>query len=44
MRVRLNAIRAGLAAPLAALAAPMAQAQVFGGPKSGGIGFLPANS
>jgi cytochrome c oxidase subunit II len=44
MRVRLNAIRAGLAAPLAALVAPLAQAQVFGGPKAGGIGFLPANT
>ncbi len=42
MRVRSNAIRAGLAAVLAALAVPMAQAQVFGGPKPGGIGFLPA--
>src|ERR1700679_1496735 len=44
MRVRLNAIRAGLVAPLAALAAPMAQAQIFGGPKPGEIGFLPANT
>ena len=44
MRVRSNAIRAGLAALLAALAAPMAQAQIFGGPKPGEIGFLPANT
>src|ERR1700677_412627 len=44
MRVRLNAIRAGLVAPLAALAAPTAQAQIFGGPKPGEIGFLPANT
>ena len=43
MRVRSNAIRAGLAALLAALAAPKAQAQIFGGPKPGEIGFLPAN-
>ncbi|HEY6520379.1 MAG TPA: cytochrome c oxidase subunit II [Roseiarcus sp.] len=43
MRVRLNAIRAALVAPLAALAAPMAQAEIFGGPKPGEIGFLPAN-
>jgi cytochrome c oxidase subunit 2 len=41
MRVRLNAIRAGLAGLLAGFAAPMAQAQIFGGPKSGEIGFLP---
>src|ERR1700727_1407780 len=44
MRVRSNAIRAGLVAPLAALAASTAQAQIFGGPKPGEIGFLPANS
>ena len=44
MRVRSNAIRAGLAAVLAALAAPMAQAQIFGGPSQGGIGFLPPNT
>ena len=44
MRVRLNAIRAGLVALLAALAAPMAQAQIFGGPNPGEIGFLPANT
>src|SRR6202167_3920312 len=44
MRVRLNAVGAGLVAPLAALAAPMAQAQIFGGPKPGEIGFLPANT
>ncbi len=43
MRVR-SAIKAALAALLAALAAPAAEAQVFGGPKSGGIGFLPANT
>src|SRR5580692_511619 len=44
MRVRSNAIRAGLVALLVALAAPMARAQIFGGPKPGGIGFLPANT
>jgi cytochrome c oxidase subunit 2 len=44
MRVRLNAIKAGLVALSAALAAPMAQAQIFGGPTSGGMGFLPANT
>jgi cytochrome c oxidase subunit 2 len=44
MRVRSNAVRAGLAALSAALAAPMAQAQIFGGPKPGGIGLLPANT
>jgi cytochrome c oxidase subunit 2 len=44
MRVRSNAVRAGLAALLAALASPMAQAQIFGGPTSGGVGFLPANT
>lgn len=44
MRVRLKAIRAGLAAVLAALAASTADAQMFGGPTSGHIGFLPANS
>src|SRR5271168_2905192 len=43
MRVSLNAIRAGLAALAALLVAPKAGAQVFGGPKEGGIGFLPAN-
>jgi cytochrome c oxidase subunit II len=42
MRVRSNAIRAGLAALVAALAASKAAAQIFGGPKPGGIGFLPA--
>ncbi len=41
MRVSSDAIRAGLAALAAALVAPKAEAQVFGGPKSGGIGFLP---
>src|SRR6202044_1956800 len=44
MRVRLNAIKAGLVALSAALAAPMAQAQIFGGPTSGGMGVLPANT
>ncbi|MGA8444662.1 MAG: cytochrome c oxidase subunit II [Roseiarcus sp.] len=43
MRVSSDAIRAGLAALAVALVAPKAEAQVFGGPKSGGIGFLPAN-
>jgi len=43
MRVRLNAIRAALAALAALLVAPKAGAQVFGGPEPGGIGFLPAN-
>jgi cytochrome c oxidase subunit 2 len=43
MRVRSNAITAGLVTALAALAASQAAAQVFGGPKPGGIGFLPAN-
>ena len=41
MRVSSDAIRAGLAALAAALVAPKAEAQGFGGPKSGGIGFLP---
>ena len=41
MRVGSNAIRAGFAALAAALAAPGAGAQVFGGPKPGEIGFLP---
>jgi cytochrome c oxidase subunit 2 len=41
MRVSSDAIRAGLAALAVALVAPKAEAQVFGGPKSGGIGFLP---
>src|ERR1700722_5563642 len=44
MRVRLNAIGAGLAAVLGTLAAPKAGAQIFGGPKPGEIGFLPANT
>ena len=44
MRVRLNAIGAGLVAPLSALAASTAQAEIFGGPKPGEIGFLPANT
>ena len=44
MRVRSNAVRAGLAALSAALAAQMAQAQIFGGPKPGEIGFLPPNT
>jgi cytochrome c oxidase subunit II len=46
MRVSSNAIRAGLAALGAAFAATQAGAQegqMFGGPKPGGIGFLPAN-
>jgi cytochrome c oxidase subunit II len=43
MRVR-SAIKAAPAALLAALAAPAAEAQIFGGPKAGGIGFLPANT
>jgi len=46
MRVRLNAIGAGLAALGAALVATKAGAQeghVFGGPDPAGIGFLPAN-
>ena len=41
MRVSSNAIWAGLAALAAALVAPNAVAQVFGGPKPGEIGFLP---
>jgi cytochrome c oxidase subunit II len=44
MRVRSNAIRAGLAAALVSLIAPTAGAAIFGGPEQGGIGFLPANS
>ncbi|MGB7974709.1 MAG: cytochrome c oxidase subunit II [Roseiarcus sp.] len=44
MRVRSNAIRVALAALSAALAAPVAEAQIFGGPQSAGIGFLPANT
>ena len=44
MRVRSNAVRAGLAALSAELAAQMAQAQIFGGPKPGEIGFLPPNT
>ena len=43
MRVR-SAIKAAPAALLAGLAAPAAEAQIFGGPKSGEIGFLPANT
>ena len=43
MRVRSNAITAGLAAALAALAVSQAAAQVVGAPTQGGIGFLPAN-
>jgi cytochrome c oxidase subunit II len=43
MRVR-SAIKAASAALLAALAVPAAEAQIFGGPKSGEIGFLPANT
>ena len=41
MRVRSNAITAGLAAALTALAASQAAAQVVGAPSQGGIGFLP---
>ncbi len=41
MRASLNAIRAGLAALAGLLVAPRAEAQVFGGPKPGEIGFLP---
>src|SRR5258708_38032560 len=44
MRVRSSAIKVALAGLSAALAAPVAEAQVFGGPKSGEIGFLPANT
>ena len=43
MRVSSNAIRAPLAALAAALVAPRVEAQVFGGPQPGEIGFLPAN-
>jgi cytochrome c oxidase subunit II len=43
MRLR-SAIKSAPAALLAALAARTAHAQVFGGPKSGEIGFLPANT
>ena len=41
MRVSSDAIRAGLAGLAVALVAPKAEAQVFGGPKPGEIGFLP---
>jgi cytochrome c oxidase subunit II len=41
MRVTSNAIRTALAALAAGLVAPPAEAQVFGGPKPGAIGFLP---
>ena len=41
MRVTSNAIRAALAGLAAGLVAPQAEAQVFGGPKPGAIGFLP---
>src|SRR5271155_1665072 len=44
MRVSSDAIRAGLAALAVALVAPNAEAQVFGGPKPGEIGFLPPNT
>jgi cytochrome c oxidase subunit II len=44
MRVCSNAIRAALAAPLAALVAPRAEAAIVGGPVSGGVGFLPTNT
>ena len=43
MRVRSNAITAGLVVALAALAASPAAAQLVGAPHQGGIGFLPAN-
>jgi cytochrome c oxidase subunit II len=43
MRVRSNAITAGLAGTLAVLAASRVAAQVVGAPSQGGIGFLPAN-
>ena len=44
MRLRSNAIRAGLASLVAALAASEAGAQMLGAPHDGGIGFLPANA
>jgi cytochrome c oxidase subunit II len=45
MRVRLNAIRGGLAALVAALAvSSKAGAEMIGAPHDGGIGFLPANT
>ncbi|HEY5207206.1 MAG TPA: cytochrome c oxidase subunit II [Roseiarcus sp.] len=44
MRGRSNPIKAALAALLASLAASTANAQMFGGPKPGEIGFLPANT
>lgn len=44
MRVRSNAIKAGLAALLASLVARKAGAALIGAPESGGIGFLPGNS
>jgi cytochrome c oxidase subunit II len=44
MRVRSNAIRAGLGALLASLIAPKAGAAIVGAPEQAGIGFLPANS
>ena len=44
MRVRSNAIRAGLAALSASVIAPKAGAAIFGGPERGGVGFLPTNS
>jgi cytochrome c oxidase subunit 2 len=43
MRVRSNAITAGLAVALAALVASHAAAQIVGAPSQGGLGFLPAN-
>src|ERR1700753_2985626 len=43
MRVR-SAIKAAPATLLAALAAPAAKAQIFGGPEARGTGFLPANT
>ncbi len=44
MRVRLNAIGVGLAAALAPLVAPKAQADLVGAPHQAGIGLLPATS
>ncbi|HLX99114.1 MAG TPA: cytochrome c oxidase subunit II [Roseiarcus sp.] len=44
MRVRLNAVRAGLGAMLVPLIAPKAGAALVGGPHEAGVGFLPSNS
>ena len=43
MRVRSNAIGVGLAAALAPLIAPKAEAALVGAPHQAGIGFLPSN-